>query len=314
MEAERELASVAPQRETFLTIGVFDGVHAGHRFLLDKLRQRAQENQSLTAVVTFTPHPRSVLQPQETLPYLSDLEDRVQCLRRIGIDLVVVLNFTPELAGLRAEEFISLLKRYLKMRGMVVGPDFALGRGREGNVDRLHSLGKKMAFTVEVVPPLAIDGEIVSSTLIRQALSQGNVQKVRKLMGRYFHLEGRVITSDKRGRALGFPTANVDVRPQQALPANGIYATITHVDGRRFPSATNIGIRPTFGEGKRLVESHLIDYTGNLYDKKIRVEFVQKLRDEQSFPSVEALKAQIGRDVEQAKIVLARELHEQVSV
>lgn len=310
MEVEQELARVAPQRETFLTIGIFDGVHAGHRFLLEKLRQRAHQNNLLTAVVTFTPHPQSVLHPQEPLPYLSDLEDRVKCLQQIGMDLIVVLNFTPELAQLGAEEFISLLKRQLKMRGILVGPDFVLGRGREGNVNLLRSLGEKMGFTVEVIPPFTINGEVVSSTLIRRALSQGDVRKVERLMGRYFYLEGKVVTSDKRGRTLGFPTANVDVRPQQALPGNGIYATITHVDGRRFPSATNIGVRPTFGEGKKLVETHVIDYTGDLYDKRIRVEFVQKLRDEQHFASVEALKAQIGRDVEEAKIILARELHD----
>jgi riboflavin kinase/FMN adenylyltransferase len=194
------------------------------------------------------------------------------------------------------------------MRGIMVGPDFTLGRGGEGNINLLRSLGREMKFNVEVIPPYKIDGEVVSSTLIRQALIQGDMRRIERLMGRYFHLRGKVITSDKRGRVLGFPTANLDIKPQQALPGNGIYATITQVDGKQFPSATNIGIRPTFGDGEKTVETHLLKYNGDLYGKEIRVEFVQKLRDEQRFPSYEELKVQIERDVREAEVILAKDL------
>ena len=307
MEIEQELASIAPRKETLLTIGVFDGVHAGHRYLLEQLTRRAAEKDLLSGVVTFSPHPQSVLHPENQLPWLSNLEDRTRALRELGIDILVVLAFTARLAQLSAREFVSLVAQYLKMHGVMVGPDFALGRDREGNINMLRTLGRDMQFSVEVIPPYIINGEAVSSTLIRQALGQGDMRKVQRLMGRYFHLRGKVITSDKRGRLLGFPTANLDMMPQQALPGNGIYATIVHIGSRRFPAATNVGVRPTFGEGMKTVETHLLDYEGDLYGKEIKVEFVQKLRDEQRFASSEALKAQIEKDLQAVQGVLGRD-------
>ncbi len=308
MEIEQELASITPQGETVLTIGVFDGVHSGHRYLLEKLQQRAAEKKLLSGVVTFSPHPQSVLHPHNQLPWLSNLEDRVRAFRELGINIVAVLTFTPKVAQLSAQEFISLVQKHLRMRGIMVGPDFALGRGREGNINLLRALGREMKFSVEVISPYTINGKVVSSTLIRQALVQGDMRRVERLMGHYFYLRGKVITSDKRGRVLGFPTANLDIQPQQALPGNGIYATIAQVDGKQFPSATNIGIRPTFGEGAKTVETHLLNYKGDLYGKEIRVEFVQKLRDERHFPSSEELKVQIEKDVREVEAILAKDL------
>jgi len=308
MEIEQELASITPQGKTFITMGVFDGVHAGHRYLLKKLQQRAAEKNLLSGVVTFSPHPQSVLHPHNELPWLTSLEDRVGVFQELGVNIVAVLTFTPKVAQLSAHEFISLVKKHLSMRGIMVGPDFALGQGKEGNINLLRALGREMEFSVEVIPPFTINGEVVSSTLIRQALGQGDMRKVERLMGRYFYLRGKVITSDKRGRVLGFPTANLNIKPQQALPGNGIYATIAHVDGKQFPSATNIGIRPTFGEREKTVETHLLNYKGDLYGKDMRVEFVRKLRDEQRFPSSEELKAQIEKDVREVEAILAKDL------
>ena len=308
MEIEQELASITPQGKTLLTIGVFDGVHAGHRYLLEKLQQRAAEKKLLSGVVTFNPHPQSVLHPDNQLPWLSNLEDRVRAFQELGVNIVAVLTFTPKVAQLSARDFMSLLKKHLKMRGIMVGPDFVLGRGQEGNVNLLRTLGREMNFSVEVIPPYTLNNEVVSSTLIRQALAQGDMRRVQTLMGRYFYLRGEVITSDKRGRGLGFPTANLDIKPQQASPSDGVYATITQVNGKRFPSATNIGIRPTFGEGGKTVETHLIQYKGDLYGKEIMVEFVQKLRDEQRFPSSEELKIQIEKDVREVEAILANDL------
>ena len=308
MEIEQELASITPQGETLLTIGVFDGVHAGHRYLLEKLQQRAAEKNLLSGVVTFNPHPQSVLHPHNQLSSLSNLEDRVRAFQELGINVIAVLTFTPKIAQLSAREFMSLLKKHLKMRGIMVGPDFVLGRGGEGNIDLLHTLGREMKFSVEVITPYTINGEVVSSTLIRQALIQGDMKKIERLMGSHFYLRGKVITSDKRGRILGFPTANLDIKPQQALPGNGIYATITQVNGKRFPSATNIGIRPTFGEGTKMVETHLLNYEGDLYGKEIKVEFVQKLRDEKRFASSEELQVQIEKDIQEVGVILAKDL------
>jgi riboflavin kinase/FMN adenylyltransferase len=307
MEIEQELANITPQGETLLTIGVFDGVHAGHRYLLKQLQQRAAEKNLLSGVVTFNPHPQSVLHPHDQLAWLSSLNDRVTTFQQLGLHIVAVLTFTPKLAQLSARDFMPLLKKYLRMRGIMVGPDFALGRGGEGNINLLRALGDEMKFSVEVISPYRVNGEIVSSTLIRQALTQGDMKRVEELMGHHFYLTGKVVTSDKRGRVLGFPTANLDIKPQQALPDNGIYATITRVDGKQFLSATNIGTRPTFGKGKRMLETHLLDYEGNLYGKEIRVEFVQKLRDEQRFLSSEELKTQIEKDVRTVKALLAKD-------
>jgi len=307
MRIERELASIAPERETLLTMGVFDGVHAGHRYLLERLQLRAAEKSLLSAVLTFNPHPQSVLHPQSQLRWLGDVEDRVKSLQGLGINLVAVLTFSPEVARLSAREFISLVKKYFRMHGVMVGPDFGLGRGREGSIHLLRTLGRELEFSVETIPPYTINGEVVSSTLIRQALAEGDTRKVHRLMGRYFHVRGTVITSDKRGRVLGFPTANLDINPQQALPGNGIYATITRIDGKQFTSATSIGTRPTFGGGKETVETYLLDYDGDLYGKEMTVEFVQRLRDEQCFSSSEELKMQIEKDVREVESILAKE-------
>jgi riboflavin kinase/FMN adenylyltransferase len=304
---EQELARLVPQRETVLTIGVFDGVHAGHNHLVNSLKERAREQSLLSGVVTFDPHPQWVLH-RDQLPWLSTLEERVNRLRQRGIDFVAVISFTPEVAQLGAQQFVSLLKKYLKMRVLMIGPDFALGRGREGNSTLLSALGKELGFTVETIPPFRIDGEVVSSTLIRQALAQGDMAKVTKLMGHPFDLVGEVVQGEKRGQALGFPTANLDIQPRQALPGDGVYATIAQVDGKRFASATNVGTRPTFGDGARTVEVYLLDYQGDLYGKQVKTEFVWKLRNEQYFASSEQLKRQMKEDIENVRAILAKEL------
>jgi riboflavin kinase/FMN adenylyltransferase len=272
------------------------------------LQQQAAKADLLSGVVTFNPHPQSVLHPTHQLPWLSDLDDRVTTLRQLGLHIVAVLTFTPGLAQLNARDFISLLRKRLKMRGIMVGPDFVLGRGGEGDINLLCTLGVEMEFAVHVVAPFTIEGDVVSSTLIRQSLAQGDMRRVEKLLGRRFYLRGKVIASDRRGRVLGFPTANLDIRPQQALPDNGIYATITQVDGERFSSATNVGTRPTFGEGERMVETYLLNYNGDLYGKEIAVEFVTKVRDEQRFPSAEQLIVQMRKDVQEVNAILTKDL------
>ncbi len=308
MTIEQELTKLVPHKDTVLTIGVFDGVHEGHRYLIEKLLHRAQERDLLSAVVTFHPHPQSVIDPENQLPYLMSLDARVEEIHHLGVDLIASLSFTPEVARLSARQFVALLKKYLKMRGLVIGADFALGRGREGNAEKLATLGRKMSFFVDIVSPFTIDGETASSTLVRQTLTQGNMEKVRKLMGHPFSISAKVITGDKRGHALEFPTANLDIRSQQVLPGNGVYASIAHADGKQFASATNIGIRPTFGQGGKTVETYLIDYHSELYGKELKVEFIHKIRDEQRFTSPQELKSQIEKDVEKARKIADKEM------
>jgi riboflavin kinase/FMN adenylyltransferase len=304
VQVEKELARVKPQQEMLLSVGVFDGVHLGHQQLLTHLRDEARSKNWLSGVVTFKSHPKVVLSGENKLLWLNDLETRIGLLRNLGIDIAVALSFSSELARLTARRFVQLLKEHLKMRGLIIGPDFALGRNREGDAEKLRILGEEMGFSVEVIPPVVIDGFVVSSSTIRQALTEGDMKKVEKLIGRLFSLSGQVVSGDRRGRALGFPTANLDLRAEQALPSDGVYATITHIDHDFLPSVTNIGVRPTFGGNKRLVETYILDFEGELLGQKLTIDLVDKLRDEERFDNVEQLKAQVIRDVEQARQIL----------
>jgi riboflavin kinase/FMN adenylyltransferase len=305
---EKELAKVKPQKDTLLTIGVFDGIHLGHQRLLTRLRDEARKKNWLSGVVTFKSHPKAVLSREKKLLWLSDIETRINLIQDLGIDVVIVLPFTAELARLTAQRFVQLLKEYLKMRGLIVGPDFALGRAREGDADKLRLLGQEMGFSVEVIPPVIVGGQVVSSSAIRQALARGDMKKVEKLFGRFFSLNGLVVSGDKRGRALGFPTANLELKPEQALPSDGVYATIAHVGRELMPSVTSIGVRPTFGGGKRLVESYVINFEGDLLGQRLTIDLVDRLRDEKRFDTVEGLKSQVGRDVEQARKILSERM------
>ncbi len=305
MLIEEELARAAPQRETALTIGVFDGVHLGHQYLIQKLKQKAATENLLSGVVTFRHHPRLVLSPEIELTYLTSLSERIRLLTGLGVELIVTLSFSLELAQLGAREFVILLQRNLKMRRLVIGPDFALGRGRGGDVSALQALGEELGFRVEVVPAKEWQEEVVSSTAIRRALSQGDPRKVSQLLGRHFRLVGQVIKGDERGKMLGFPTANIAPDPEQALPADGVYATRALLSERVYNAVTNIGIRPTFGGGQRLIEVHLLDFEGELRGQELEIELVERLRGEIRFASAEELKAQITRDVERTRALLA---------
>ncbi len=308
MQVEAKLRQAAPGRDTLLTIGVFDGVHLGHQRVIQHLRQRAAGAGLLAGVVTFQHHPRRVLSSDSELPYLTSLEERVGLIRGLGVELVVVLPFTLELARLSAREFLELLKQHLLMKGLVGGADFALGRGREGQSGILGGLGEEMGFSFEVVSPVASTdetGEVVSSTAVRKALAGGDVARVARLLGRPFSLGGPVVPGDERGRKLGFPTANLATHEGQALPADGVYATRTFVDGRAHRSLMNIGLRPTFGGGERTVEVFILDFAGDLYARHLRVEVVEWLRGERKFDSPEELKAELSRNVERAREVLA---------
>lgn len=304
MQLEKELAEFSPQRETLLTIGVFDGVHLGHQHLVGYLRRQALVRDLISGVVTFRSHPQQVLSPQTRLPYLTSLEERARLLRGLGVELIAFLSFTPDLAKVSARRFVSLLQRYLRMQGLVVGPDSALGRGREGDTFTLHNLGKEMGFTVDVVRPLIEEGEVISSTAIRQALAEGDMPKAKKLLGRPFSLSGQVIHGVKRGGSLGFPTANLAIKQDQALPADGVYVTKAYLSNQEHPSVTNIGTRPTFGEGERTVEVYLLDFEGKLYDRELRIELLERLREELRFSSPQELAKQIEKDVERARAIL----------
>jgi riboflavin kinase/FMN adenylyltransferase len=306
MQVEEEFAKLSPGKDMLLAIGVFDGVHLGHKYLLSQLKEHARQEDLLSGVVTFRQHPQAVLLPRTKLPCLTDLAQRIKLLKNEGIDAIITLSFTRELAQLSTRQFIGLLKKHLRMRGLVIGPDFALGRNREGDTNTLRTLGQDMGFSVTVIPPVVINGEVVSSTAIRNALAGGDMKKVGNLIGRPFSLYGRVITGAGRGIGLGFPTANLDVDRQQALPPDGVYATWAYIDGKAYQSMTNIGRRPTFGGSERAVEVYILDYHGELYGHKLRIDIIERLRREERFDTAEELKRQVAEDIKQGRAILNR--------
>ncbi len=304
MLVEKELAGFSPERDMLLTVGVFDGVHLGHKYLISKLLEQAKQRNLLSGVVTFHQHPEELLSPGTKLPFLMDIEDRINLLKNEGVDVIIPLSFTAELAQLSARQFVSLLQKHLRMRGLVIGSDFALGRGREGDTNTLQKLGRDMNFSVTVVPPLAINGEVVSSTAVRKALAAGNMRKVRELIGHPFSLRGKVVTGAGRGAGLGFPTANLDISSEQALPPDGVYVSWAHIDGKAYQSMTNIGKCPTFGGYERTVEAYIIDYRGDLYGRELKIDIIARLRDEKKFETAEALKEQVAEDVRWGRDIL----------
>lgn len=307
MLVEEELTQSSPNRDTLLTIGVFDGVHLGHQYLLSQLTKQAREQNLLSGVVTFRQHPEEALRSQTSLPFLTGLTQRLELLQKEGIELIAVLSFTPELARLSARQFVTLLKRHLRMKGLVIGHDFALGQNRKGDAATLRALGQELDFTVTEVDAKLTNGEVVSSTVVRQALAEGDMPRVRNLLGRYFSLQGRVVPGQHLGARLGFPTANLGIDPGQALPADGVYATRVYIAERVYESMTNIGTRPTFGRQDRTIEVYVLDYQGNLYGREIRIALVDRLRDERRFETAQELREQIAQDIKRGRAILSRQ-------
>jgi riboflavin kinase/FMN adenylyltransferase len=301
---EEELARFSSDNESVLTIGVFDGVHLGHKRLLAELLKQAKNRKMVSGVITFRHNPERLLLHHNKLPFLTDIEERLKLLKQEGVAMVIPLSFTPELAQLSAREFVSLLQKYLKMRGLVIGEDFALGREREGNTENLKKLGRSMRFDVIVVPPLKINGETVSSTTIRKALAAGDMMKVRELTGRSFNLTGKVVTGYGRGVSLGFPTANVEIASEHVLPPDGVYAGRAYLNGNSYQSMINIGKNPTFGVNKRTVEAYLIDYHGDLYGHDLQLDVISRIREEKKFENIEELQKQVSEDIIRGRAIL----------
>jgi riboflavin kinase/FMN adenylyltransferase len=281
-----------------VTIGVFDGVHRGHQHLVGMLLENAKGEDLASVAVTFNPHPRSVLRPGMAMTYLTSLEERVEQLQALGLDAVAVLPFTSELAQLSPEDFLKMLVDELQMKLLIVGPDFALGRNRAGTIGVMRQTGERLGFRVEVAPLLAEDGEKVGSSAIRQALAEGDLGLVARLLGRPFSLRGPIVEGDRRGRTLGFPTANIAIGIDHALPAYGVYVTRAHLRESTYESCTSIGIRPTFDvEPRPTVETFIVDFDEDVYGEDLRIELLHRLRGEVKFESAEELVEQMHRDI-----------------
>ena len=300
-----ELARAAPGTETAVTVGVFDGVHRGHLYLLSRLQERARALGLASGVVTLHPAPIQVLHPERRIAYLSSLEERVELLRDAGVDFVAPVTFTSELAQLSARDFVHLLVEELRLKFMLEGPDHAVGRGREGTVTVLADLGREMGYEFQVLEALTEGELVVSSTAVRSALAGGAMRQVTGLLGRPFSLRGPVVEGARRGKTIGFPTANIAVGADRALPPFGVYVTRAYLGEGRYKAVTNIGRRPTFDHGERTIEVYLLDYRGDdFYGHDLRIELVDRLRPERRFASAEELRAQIQRDVAAAEAAL----------
>ncbi|MBF8264945.1 MAG: ribF [Dehalococcoidia bacterium] len=301
MSVEDELKGYTPDTKSWFSIGVFDGVHLGHRHLIKNLLEQSQKSGAISGVITFKQHPRQVISAGTPITYLTNLDERVRLLKELGVDVVIALTFTPELAQFSARDFIGLLQKRLRLHGLVVGPDFALGKGREGDVVTLQRLAGDMGFQLLVVPHLTQGNEAVSSTAVRKALSTGAMESVTRMLGRPYTLTGPVVSGKGQGRVLGFPTANIQVNHNATIPADGVYVTRAHISNKSYPSVTNIGQCPTFGGCERTVEVFLLDYSGDLYNQTLTIDVLERIRAEKRFDSPQELQKQINQDVEKAR-------------
>jgi riboflavin kinase / FMN adenylyltransferase len=294
-----------PFASSVVTIGNFDGVHLGHRVLLEKLVARAKTVGGPSVVFTFDPHPVQVLHPGRKLHRIFSIEDQVDQMARLGVDLLVIEPFSREFSQLKPEQFLVewIYKPFVPAE-IIVGYDFSFGANRQGSIDFLQAHASNLGFDVEVVPPFKIDEMIVSSSRIRGAIEDGDVALAHRMLGRSFYLRGIVERGAGRGRTIGFPTANLHFEAE-TIPKRGVYAALAHVQGRRFAAAVNIGLNPTFvpesSSSPLSMEAHLIGFSGDLYGENLKLEFLDRIRDEQKFASPTELIAQIHRDVKRSE-------------
>jgi len=305
MRIRRELEGLGLEGGSAVAIGVFDGVHLGHQSLVSRLKDLAGLRGLSSVVLTFRNHPASVLRTGFEPRYLTVPEERVRLLRQTGVDLVVQATFDAALSQLSASTFAALLRDTLGMAMLVAGPDFAMGRNREGSVSVLGEIGREQGFEVEVVEPLlGSQGEAVRSTAIRAAVSSGEMERAAAMLGRSYSITGTVVRGHGRGGPLGFPTANLQMPEETLAPHDGIYACWVEIDGSRYMAAASIGERPTFPGAGRSVEAFVMDFDGDLYGRELRLELVRRLRDEEKFDSIEQLRVQVDRDVEATRRLL----------
>jgi riboflavin kinase/FMN adenylyltransferase len=307
MRVIRHLPRLRPRLErVVLTLGNFDGVHRGHQAILRRAVAEARARGGRAVALTFHPHPVAILAPARAPALIQSLRDRLATLAELGVDVAVVQRFTRGFAALEPEDFVTrFLVPSLAIAHVVVGYNVTFGHGRSGTAETLRQLGARHGFGVEAVGPVAIDGGAVSSSGVRRAVGAGDMARAAALLGRPLRLRGRVIAGERRGRTLGFPTANLHLRPSLLLPPDGVYAVRALVDGVAVPAVLNIGVGPTFGERRRTAEAHLLDWEGDLYGRWLEVAFVARLRPERRFAGPEALREAIARDVADARAALA---------
>jgi riboflavin kinase/FMN adenylyltransferase len=295
------------QRPTVLTLGVFDGLHLGHQLIMQTVVERARVVGAVPTAITFDPHPRAVLHPESAPPLLQTFDQKIEAFGVLGIEQSIVIRFDEEFAQIRADDFLrDVVRDRLQAREVYLGRGFAFGRNREGNIELLKAASGRLGFHADEVAEVRLRGQRISSSKIRELLAAGRVNLARRMLGRPYGVEGRVVRGDERGRTLGFPTANL--QPQnRVIPSRGVYVTATLIDGAWRRSVTNVGMRPTFTrDDEPSVETYVMNWSGDLYGDVVRVRFLHRLRAERKFASIAELKQQIDRDVARAASYFAR--------
>ncbi len=304
MKLLRGFESPSLYRGGFVSIGNFDGVHYGHQAMLASLVGRARENSVPAVVLTFDPHPIEVLRPDAAPPRLTTIEYRAELLQQFGVDCVIVLPTTQRFLTLTAEEFFhTIVRTELQARGLVEGPNFFFGKNRGGNIAVLRELCSKNQMVLDVIPPVIVDNQLVSSSVIRTLIEGGDVKESARLLGHRYRLTGQVVHGAQRGRTLGFPTANL-AESTNLIPGEGVYAAQTTIDGIEYGAAVNIGPNPTFGESAKKVEVHILEFNDNLYGKTLNVDFRQKIRNVIRFASVDDLLNQLQKDLSEIRLII----------
>ena len=295
-------------RPTVLTLGVFDGLHLGHQLIMRTVVERARAAAAVPTVITFDPHPRAVLHPQSAPPLLQTFDQKIEAFGVLGIEQAIVIRFNRAFAEIEAEDFLrDVVRDRLHAVEVYLGRGFAFGRNREGTIELLRRVSGRLGFRADEVPEVRLRGQRISSSRVRELLAAGQVNLARRMLGRPYGVEGRVVRGEQRGRSLGFPTANL--RPQnRVIPRGGVYVTATLIEGAWRRSVTNVGTRPTFKDAaaEPTIETYVMDWEGDLYGDVVRVRFLHRLRDERKFASIEELKQQIARDRDRASRYFGR--------
>ncbi len=294
--------------QSWLTVGTFDGIHLGHQEIIRCVTEGAKNQGVPSVVVTFFPPPAVVLRKRQDAYYLTSPEERAVVLEKLGVDVMITHPFNTQISQLTAHDFVSRLHQHLGMTHLCIGHDFALGKNREGNAERLRELGKEFGYSVSALPAMVIDGDVVSSSFIRTLLSQGEVERIERYLGRNYQIVGKVIQGDHRGKQLGFPTANLETWAERAIPKAGVYACRAIVNGEHWDAVTNIGVRPTFENTPVAprVEAHLLNFNGDIYGSDLEIEFIARLRDERKFSEIKGLVDQVHNDIKTAQKLLMK--------
>ena len=302
MKVIRTLPLTSFPSHPVLTIGNFDGQHIGHRALVTSVVDLAQRMKGTPVALTFDPHPATILNPGVALQFLSTVKQKQEFFKNLGIELLILLEFTHQLASQTPEQFVNaVLRDGIGVRDVVVGKSFAFGKGRSGNVPDLVQLGVGANFQVHPFSPIQVDGEVVSSTRIRRCIQEGNVEDAARYLGRDYSLNGQVIRGEGRGSAMGWPTANLRIPGDRVIPPDGVYVTTAVLNGQTLKSVSYFGSRPTFSKGERLLEVHLLDMNRSLYDEELKVNFVERIRGDVKFSTVSELLERMKIDANQAR-------------